>query len=139
MALSVLGVLGAELERLGALGVAALASTSGLAGSAREAGPYTMPALADAVVALLDARKLSQIVLVGGSMGGVVAAHLVLRPRNASLAAARRTGAATAIRRALARRFSGAGRDRGHRDAGRRRILLQRAHAQALVKYRAIG
>jgi pimeloyl-ACP methyl ester carboxylesterase len=38
-----------------------------------------MPALADAVAALLDRRGLKQVILVGGSMGGVVAQHLTIR------------------------------------------------------------
>jgi pimeloyl-ACP methyl ester carboxylesterase len=68
------------LDRLAAAGVAALApDLPGFAGSASKPGPYSMPALADAVAALLDRRGLSQIVLVGGSMGGVVAQHFALR------------------------------------------------------------
>ena len=68
------------LDRLAAEGVGGLApDLPGFAGSSREAGPYTMPALADAVAAMLDRRGLSQVVLVGGSMGGVVAQHFVLR------------------------------------------------------------
>jgi 3-oxoadipate enol-lactonase len=51
----------------------------GFAGSAKENGPFTMPALADAVAAQLSAWGLGQVILVGGSMGGVVAQHLVLR------------------------------------------------------------
>jgi 3-oxoadipate enol-lactonase len=38
-----------------------------------------MEGLADALAAFLDDRRLDRIVLVGGSMGGVVAQHLVLR------------------------------------------------------------
>jgi pimeloyl-ACP methyl ester carboxylesterase len=68
------------LDRLAAQGFAALAvDLPGFASSAKESGPYTMPALADAVAALLGMRGLKDIVLVGGSMGGVVAQHLVLR------------------------------------------------------------
>lgn len=86
------------LDRLGAQGVAALAvDLPGFAGSAREPGPYTMPALADAIAALLATRGLSQIVLVGGSMGGVVAQHFVLRhPQIVSRLLLVATGAATA-------------------------------------------
>jgi 3-oxoadipate enol-lactonase len=68
------------LDRFAALGVGALApDLPGFGASAREAGPYTMPGLADALAALLDRRGLTQIVLVGGSMGGVVAQHFALR------------------------------------------------------------
>jgi 3-oxoadipate enol-lactonase len=68
------------LERVAAQGVGALAlDLPGFASSSREPGPYTMPALADAVAAVLDRRRLSQIILVGGSMGGVVAQHFALR------------------------------------------------------------
>jgi pimeloyl-ACP methyl ester carboxylesterase len=68
------------LDRLAAQGAAALApDLPGFAGSAAEPGPYSMPALADAVAALLDRRGLSQVILVGGSMGGVVAQHFALR------------------------------------------------------------
>jgi len=38
-----------------------------------------MEAYADALAGFLDARGLRQVVVVGGSMGGVVAQHLVLR------------------------------------------------------------
>jgi 3-oxoadipate enol-lactonase len=38
-----------------------------------------MSAMADAVVRLLDARRIESVRLVGGSMGGVVAQHVVLR------------------------------------------------------------
>jgi len=68
------------LDRIAAEGVGALAvDLPGFAGSAAESGPYTMPAIADAVAAFLGQRGLKDIVLVGGSMGGVVAQHLVLR------------------------------------------------------------
>jgi pimeloyl-ACP methyl ester carboxylesterase len=68
------------LDRLAAQGAAALApDLPGFAGSAGEPGPCSMPALADAVAALLDHRDLSQVILVGGSMGGVVAQHFALR------------------------------------------------------------
>lgn len=68
------------VERLAKLGVGAFApDLPGFGASAREAGPYTMPALADALATQLDRWRLPKIVLVGGSMGGVVAQHLVLR------------------------------------------------------------
>ena len=68
------------LDRIAAQGIGALApDLPGFGTSAQEPGPYTMPALADALAALLDRRKLAQVVLVGGSMGGVVAQHFTLR------------------------------------------------------------
>jgi pimeloyl-ACP methyl ester carboxylesterase len=86
------------LDLLAEKGVSALApDLPGFAGSAKEAGPYTMPALADAVAALLDRRGLKQVVLVGGSMGGVVAQHFVLRhPQRVLRLLLVATGAATA-------------------------------------------
>lgn len=68
------------LDRLAAHGIPALAvDLPGFAGSANEGGRYTMPALADAVAGYLELRGLEKIILVGGSMGGVVAQHLALR------------------------------------------------------------
>ena len=68
------------LERVGAQGIRGYAlDLPGFAGSAKENGPFTMPALADAVAVQLSAWGLGQVILVGGSMGGVVAQHLVLR------------------------------------------------------------
>jgi pimeloyl-ACP methyl ester carboxylesterase len=68
------------LERLAATGVRGLApDLPGFGRSAAEPGPYTMTAMADAVVHLLDERGVDRIRLVGGSMGGVVAQQLVLR------------------------------------------------------------
>jgi pimeloyl-ACP methyl ester carboxylesterase len=86
------------LDRLAALGAGALApDLPGFAGSARDPGPYTMPGLADALAAFLDARGLTQVVLVGGSMGGVVAQHFALRhPMRVSRLLLVSTGAATA-------------------------------------------
>ena len=86
------------LDLLAAKGVSALApDLPGFAGSAHEAGPYTMPALADAVAALLDRRGLQQVILAGGSMGGVVAQHFVLRhPQRVLRLLLVATGAATA-------------------------------------------
>ena len=68
------------LDRLAKLGVHGLAvDLPGFAASAAEPGPYTMEGLADALAAFLDVRRIDRIVLVGGSMGGVVAQHFVLR------------------------------------------------------------
>jgi pimeloyl-ACP methyl ester carboxylesterase len=61
-------------------GVAAFApDLPGFAASAKEAGPYTMAGLADALLHQLDRWKAEKVVLGGGSMGGVVAQHLALR------------------------------------------------------------
>jgi pimeloyl-ACP methyl ester carboxylesterase len=68
------------VDRLAEQGVHAIAvDLPGFAQSAADPGPYTMEGLADAVVSELDRRGIDRIVLVGGSMGGVVAQHLVLR------------------------------------------------------------
>jgi pimeloyl-ACP methyl ester carboxylesterase len=68
------------LDRLAARGRAGLAADlPGFGASAGLPGPYTMEAFADALVHLLDARGIARVALVGGSMGGVVAQHLVLR------------------------------------------------------------
>ena len=67
------------LDRLAARGARGLApDLPGFGRSADEPGPYTMRALADAVVRALDARHIGRVRLVGGSMGGVVAQQLVL-------------------------------------------------------------
>lgn len=67
-------------ERVAAAGVGAIApELPGFGQSAKEPGPYTMSALADALATQLDAWGKERIVLVGGSMGGVVAQHFVLR------------------------------------------------------------
>jgi pimeloyl-ACP methyl ester carboxylesterase len=86
------------LDRLAAQGVGALApDLPGFAGSSKEPGPYSMPALADAVAALLERRGLKRVILVGGSMGGVVAQHLALRhPQAVSRLLLVATGAFTA-------------------------------------------
>lgn len=51
----------------------------GFGASAGLAGPYTMAGLADALATQLDGWGIRRIVLVGGSMGGVVAQHFTLR------------------------------------------------------------
>lgn len=51
----------------------------GFGNSAGDPGPYTMEAYADRLLGLLDERDIERIVLVGGSMGGVVAQHFALR------------------------------------------------------------
>lgn len=68
------------LGRLQSAGVHGLApDLPGFAASAAESGPYTMEAFADALARLLDEKGLERIVLIGGSMGGVVAQHFALR------------------------------------------------------------
>jgi pimeloyl-ACP methyl ester carboxylesterase len=47
--------------------------------SAAEPGPHTMEGYADALAAFLTVKGLDQVVLVGGSMGGVIAQHFILR------------------------------------------------------------
>jgi len=65
---------------LAAEGVRCLAvDLPGFGASAAEPGPYTMEGLADALARMLDAQGIAKIALVGGSMGGVVAQHFVLR------------------------------------------------------------
>ncbi len=68
------------LDRLAAAGRRGLApDLPGFGASAAVPGPYTMEAYADTLAALLDARRLTRVAVVGGSMGGVVAQHLALR------------------------------------------------------------
>jgi pimeloyl-ACP methyl ester carboxylesterase len=68
------------VERLAQHGGHALAvDLPGFADSANLPGPYTMAAFADAVAALLDERGIARAIVVGGSMGGVVAQHFALR------------------------------------------------------------
>jgi 3-oxoadipate enol-lactonase len=68
------------LDRMASFGARCTApDLPGFGGSAGEGGPYTMEAYADALAALLDARGIAQVTLVGGSMGGVVAQHFALR------------------------------------------------------------
>ena len=70
-----------SVVRVAQFGLRALAvDLPGFGASSREAGHYTMEALADALAAQLDAWAVARaIVLVGGSMGGVVAQHFTLR------------------------------------------------------------
>jgi pimeloyl-ACP methyl ester carboxylesterase len=86
------------LDRLAERGVHALAmDLPGFGQSAAKPGPYDMETLADAVEALCQRKGLGRIVLVGGSMGGVVAQHLVLRhPQRVSRLLLVSTGAFTA-------------------------------------------
>jgi pimeloyl-ACP methyl ester carboxylesterase len=68
------------LDRLAAAGRRGLApDLPGFGASAGLPGPYTMESFADRLAALLDARGLARVALVGGSMGGVVAQHFALR------------------------------------------------------------
>jgi pimeloyl-ACP methyl ester carboxylesterase len=68
------------VDRLAAAGMRCLApDLPGFGASAGESGPYTMAGLADSLARLLDARGIARITLIGGSMGGVVAQHFVLR------------------------------------------------------------
>src|SRR5262245_15204860 len=86
------------LERLSGSGVHGIAvDLPGFAASAAEPGPYTMEGLADALAKFLDLRRLERIVLVGSSMGGVLAQHFVLRhPGRVSRLLLVATGAYTA-------------------------------------------
>jgi 3-oxoadipate enol-lactonase len=90
------------LDCLAGLGVRGYApDLPGFAGSAKHKGPYTMPALADAMADQLDTWGQKKIVLVGGSMGGVVAQHLVLRhPQRVHRLLLVATGAITANEKA---------------------------------------
>lgn len=68
------------LDRLAAAGLGGLApDLPGFGGSASVDGPYDVASYADAIARLLDRLGLEQIALVGGSMGGVVAQHFMLR------------------------------------------------------------
>jgi pimeloyl-ACP methyl ester carboxylesterase len=68
------------LDRLARVGIRGLApDLPGFGASSHLPGPYTMEAYADGLGALLDARGLERVALVGGSMGGVVAQHFALR------------------------------------------------------------
>jgi len=68
------------VERLGQAGVRSLApDLPGFGRSASVLGPYTMAGYADRLAALLGERGQERVVVVGSSMGGVVAQHFVLR------------------------------------------------------------
>ncbi len=68
------------VERLAESGVHALApDLPGFGASASVSGLFTMEGYADALATFIRSRNLAPIILVGGSMGGVVAQHLVLR------------------------------------------------------------
>jgi 3-oxoadipate enol-lactonase len=68
------------VERLALHGGHGLAvDLPGFADSAGLPGPYTMEAFADAVATLLAERGIARAIVVGGSMGGVVAQHFALR------------------------------------------------------------
>jgi 3-oxoadipate enol-lactonase len=68
------------LERLAQFGARGIAvDLPGFGDSANNPGPYTMEGLADALARFLDGLKLASVVLVGGSMGGVVAQQFALR------------------------------------------------------------
>ena len=70
----------ATVDRLGRAGVRALApDLPGFGASAALPGPYTMEGYADGVAGVLDRLGIGRVVLVGGSMGGVVAQHFALR------------------------------------------------------------
>lgn len=65
--------------------------------SAHEPGPHTMEGYADALARFLSGRGLDRVVLVGGSMGGVVAQHFTLRhPQRVERLLLVATGAVTA-------------------------------------------
>jgi pimeloyl-ACP methyl ester carboxylesterase len=86
------------VERLAARGVQGLApDLPGFGASAALAGPYTMEGYADALAGFVESRQLGPVTVVGGSMGGVVAQHLVLRhPKLVSRMLLVATGAYTA-------------------------------------------
>jgi pimeloyl-ACP methyl ester carboxylesterase len=85
-------------DLLAAAGIRCVApDLPGFGASADESGPYTMTGLADSLARLLDARGIARITLVGGSMGGVVAQHFVLRyPERVGRLLLVATGATTA-------------------------------------------
>lgn len=70
-----------SLDRVAQHGVRAFAvDLPGFGASAGDNGPYTMAGLADALARELEVRGVGHpILLVGGSMGGVVAQHFTLR------------------------------------------------------------
>jgi pimeloyl-ACP methyl ester carboxylesterase len=73
-------LLASDRGPLGAEGAHRLAvDLPGFGDSAAEPGPYTMEAFADVLAQLLDLKGIAKIALVGGSTGGVVARHFILR------------------------------------------------------------
>src|SRR5579859_6560399 len=87
------------LERLGeAREVHGMApDLPGFGDSAHESGPYTMESYADRLASLLDKSRNESVILVGGSMGGVVAQHFALRhPKRLTRLLLVATGGATA-------------------------------------------
>lgn len=69
-----------SLNRVAEHGVRSIAiDLPGFGASAELPGPYTMASLAEALALQLDSCGIRQVVLVGGSMGGVVAQHFTLR------------------------------------------------------------
>jgi len=68
------------VKRLAEVGKRGLApDLPGFGASASLPGPYAMPAYAERLAEFLNARGLGRIMLVGGSMGGVVAQYFALR------------------------------------------------------------
>ncbi len=67
----------AQVAAAGGRGIAL--DLPGFGQSASVAGPYTMDRYADAAAELLDALSLEKVVLVGSSMGGVIAQQFALR------------------------------------------------------------
>lgn len=68
------------LDRVAEHGVRGFAvDLPGFGASAGLGGPYTMAGLADALAMQLEAWGIGEVILAGGSMGGVVAQHFALR------------------------------------------------------------
>lgn len=68
------------LDRLADAGRAAMApDLPGFGCSADLPGPYSMEAYADALATTLQRQGIARVILVGGSMGGVIAQHFALR------------------------------------------------------------
>lgn len=67
------------VKLLGDCGVQAVAvDLPGFGGSNKAPGPYTLPALADAVAGFIRVRELGPVTLVGGAMGSAVAQFVAL-------------------------------------------------------------
>jgi pimeloyl-ACP methyl ester carboxylesterase len=68
------------LDHVAAAGARGIAlDLPGFGESVSAGGPYTMEHLADVVAELLDTLGVGKVVLVGGSMGGVIAQQVALR------------------------------------------------------------